>query len=155
MTCPIGPENVLDAQTPANRLLRLHVGPSGLASCLSQDQPPDARKTPLDPPQEHRAARVIRRFVERVEGRFEQRLGDERPVCRFTFVPVEELDGVSAHQQRTGLGSRRVFSASLQRSSGLSSLFNCIIFSGGRVLRIRLYAQERPKPHSGVFAHAG
>jgi hypothetical protein len=33
----------------ANRLLRLHVGPSGLASCLSQDQPPDARKTPCGP----------------------------------------------------------------------------------------------------------
>jgi len=57
----------------------------------------------VDLPQEHRAARVIRRFVERVEGRFEQRLGDERPVCRFTFVPVEELDGELADQQRTGL----------------------------------------------------
>jgi hypothetical protein len=59
-----------------NRSLRPHPGPSG----------PNRQtviRPRVDPPQQRRAACVIRRPVEGVESRFKQRIGDQRPVCRL------------------------------------------------------------------------
>jgi hypothetical protein len=63
----------------------------------------------VDPPQQRRAPLVIQRPVEGVKRRFEQRFSDQLPVCRFPFVPVEQLDCILAHQRRPGLGIGGLF----------------------------------------------
>jgi len=57
----------------------------------------------MDAPQERHAPVIIRRPVERVKGRFEQGFSNHRPVCRFPFVPVEQLDCELADQRRPGI----------------------------------------------------